>query len=61
MYEKSKLNDFALSFAPAGIFGLVMMVVAPFISMMFSQLLVVSRLLKGRTRTATFTDDIFDL
>ena len=42
----------------SGHLGLVILVVAPSIWMMQSESLFSSRLLKGRTRTATFTLDI---
>jgi hypothetical protein len=43
---------------PGGTFGFVMHVVLPLISMMQFDSREISRELKGRTRTATFTDDM---
>lgn len=43
---------------PGGTFGLVIAVMLPAISMMHFASRRISRVLKGRTRTATLTDDI---
>lgn len=43
---------------PGGNFGLVMAVMLPAISMIHFESRPISRELKGRTRTATLTDDI---
>ena len=55
------MNDLTASLlpcCPGGAFGFVITVVCPLISMMHSDSRATSRLLNGRTRTATFTDDI---
>ena len=51
------MNDLTAS-VPSRALGFVMTVVWPLISMMHSDSRATSRLLNGRTRTATFTEDI---
>jgi hypothetical protein len=53
------LNVFTESAVPSGTLGFVIAVVLSNISMMHFASRKVSRLLNGRTRTATLTDDIF--
>lgn len=54
------MNRFTESLVPGGTFGFVMAVmVAPLISMIHFDSLPISRELNGRTRTATFTEDMF--
>lgn len=52
------MNRFTASAVLGGTLGFVMHVVAPVISMMHFESRLISRELNGRTRTATFTDDI---
>lgn len=52
------MNRFTESLVPCGTFGFVIAVVAPLISMIHFDSLPISRELNGRTRTATFTEDI---
>jgi hypothetical protein len=52
------LNVFTESAVPGGTLGLVIAVVLSNISMMHFESRDISRLLNGRTRTATLTDDI---
>jgi hypothetical protein len=52
------VKDLLASFVPEGTFGLVITVVLSVISMMQAQSREISLLLNGRTRTATFTEDI---
>jgi hypothetical protein len=53
------LNRLTESHVPGGTLGFVIVVVLSNISMMHFASRVVSRVLNGRTRTATLTDDIF--
>lgn len=54
-YKRHRTNSFFLLFSKC---GYALLVVFPFISMIILELLLTSRLLKGRTLTATFTEDI---